>query len=302
MDRQLLRAYLRNPKSRVEIVREFCRDKVVLDLGCVNHDIENVSSDQWLHKSVVEASREVLGVDYLAEEVEMLRQRGFHVMVGDVTKPLDTARKFEVIVVGHLIEHLSSFEGLMSNLRRLLVPDGVVLICTPNPFFREQYFYSALKNDILVNPEHTCWIDPVTLDQLSRRFGLETVEVRWVKEKWYLSQTIFNGGRQSFEMFTGRWDYPPPRPWMERLVAPLLLMAYRIPLQPERQLRVKKRYGDELGSFLYMRLKGIFVDIWWWLRRSVIPTSDINRHEVYMSVLRLSDSLAPGVKQPRPVD
>jgi len=288
MDRTLLRAYLRNPMSRVEIIREFCRDKVVLDLGCVNHNIENASSEQWLHKTVVEVSREVLGVDFLVDEVEMLRQRGFQVMPGDVTQPLAVDRKFDVIVVGNLIEHLSSFDGLMSNLRRLLAPDGVVLICTANPFFREQYFYSALKNDVIVNPEHTCWIDPVTLDQLSRRFELETVEVRWIKEKWYLSWAIFNGDRQSLDIFTGRWNYCPPRPLLERMVSPCLEMAFRIPLQPSRQLRVRKRYGDDLGRFLYMKLKGVFVDIWWRLRRSVIPTSDINRYEIYMSVLKLS--------------
>jgi len=288
MDRQLLRAYLRNPKSRIEIVREFCSGKSVLDMGCVNHDIESSSNELWLHKNVVEVARETLGVDYLAQEVKQLRERGYNVMFGDVTIPLAIDQTFDVIIVGHLIEHLSGFEGLMNNLRRLLNPDGVVLICTPNPFFREQYFYSALKNDILVNQEHTCWIDPVTLDQLSRRFGLETVAVRWIKEKWYLSQTIFNGEKQWFDMFTGRWTYPAPRPLIEKIVAPLLLLAYRIPFNPPRQARIRKRYGNELGSFLYMWFKGFFVDFWWTLRRSVIPTSDINRHEAYMSILKLS--------------
>ncbi len=42
------------------------------------------------------------------------------------------------------------------------------------------------------------------------------------------------------------------------------------------RLRVHKRYCDDVGSFLSMRLKGVFVDIWWWVRRSVVPTSDIN--------------------------
>src|ERR1039458_3236005 len=191
MDRKLLRAYLRIPQSRIEIVREFCRGKIVLDLGCVNHDTENAGSEQWLHKAVVESAAEALGVDYLEDQVDILRQRGFQVIVGDVNKPLAIERKFDVIVVGNLIEHLSSFEGLLNNLRELLARGGVVLISTANPFFREQYFYSALKNDILVNQEHTCWIDPVTLDQLSRRFGLETVEVRWIKEKWRLSDTVF---------------------------------------------------------------------------------------------------------------
>jgi SAM-dependent methyltransferase len=295
MDRELLRAHLRTPESRIEIVREFCRDKIVLDLGCVNHDTENSSSDRWLHKAVVDSAAQVLGVDYLPEQVEILRQRGFNVITGDVNKPLALERKFDVIVVGNLIEHLSSFEGLLNNLREQLAPDGVVLISTANPFFREQYFYSALKNDITVNAEHTCWLDPVTLDQLSRRFGLETVEVRWIKEKWRLSDTIFDGKGQSLNIFTGRWTYPAPRPFIERIVSPLLLLAYRIPVQPARQRRVQQRYGNDLGRYLFMRLKGVFVEIWWRIRRAVIPASDINRYELFMSVLKLSDPAAPNV-------
>ena len=290
MDKRLLQAYLKTPKSRLEIIREFCRDKFVLDIGCVHHDIENADNNTWLHKAVVEVAADTLGVDYLENEVAALTQRGYKMVAGDVNKPLEIDRKFDVIVVGNLIEHLSSFEGLLNNLYRLLKTDGVVLISTANPFFREQYFYSALKNDIIVNPEHTCWIDPVTLDQLCRRFELETVEVRWVKEKWYLSDTIFNGERQSIDTFTGRWTFHRPPSLLERIISPWLVMIFRIPLVAERQLRIQKRYGDDLGRYLYLRLKGIFVDIWWWLRRIVIPTSDINRHELFMSVLKLTNN------------
>ena len=290
MNRKTLRTNLKAPNTRAEIVEEFCRGKVVLDIGCVHHDVENADKDSWLHKAIVSVAAETLGVDYLEDEVAVLMRRGYKMVAGDVNKPLAIDRQFDVIVVGNLIEHLSSFEGLLENLRRLLKPDGVVLVSTANPFFREQYFYSALKNDIIVNPEHTCWIDPVTLDQLCRRFGLKTVEIRWIKEKWPLSATIFNGERQTIDTFTGRWDFHLPPSIFERFVSQCLVIAYRIPLQPARQLRVQERYGDDLGRYLYLRLKGIFVDAWWWLRRTVIPTSDINRYELYMSVLKLTNN------------
>lgn len=290
MNKKTLQACLKTPQSRLEIIREFCQGKIVLDIGCVHHDVENADKDAWLHKVVVDVAADALGVDYLEEEVATLAQRGYKMVAGDVNKPLAIDRQFEVIVVGNLIEHLSNFEGLLDNLRRLLRPDGVVLISTANPFFREQYFYSALKNDIIVNPEHTCWIDPVTLDQLCRRFGLETIQVRWVKGGWMLSNTIFNGERQTIDTFTGRWIFHLPPSLLERFVSKCLEVAYRIPLQPARQLRVQKRYGDNLGRYLYLRLKGVFVDAWWWLRRAVIPVSDINRYELYMSVLKLANN------------
>ena len=42
MKRTVLQEYLKKPQSRFEIISEFCRDKEVLDVGCVQHDLTNV--------------------------------------------------------------------------------------------------------------------------------------------------------------------------------------------------------------------------------------------------------------------
>lgn len=286
MNIELLRKNLRHPKSRKEIVQEFCSGKSVLDIGCVHHDIENAESADWLHGMVVDVASFVLGVDYLEEDVKALALRGFNIIAGDVNCPLPIERKFDVIVVGNLIEHLSSFSGLMENINRLLAEDGVALISTANPFFREQYFYSALKNDIIVNPEHTCWIDPVTLDQLSRRFGLETAEVLWVREKWNLSDAYFNGNEQFLDTFTGRWSFSRPPSFLEKLITPLLVIIFYSVVSAERKKRIKSRYQDQLGRLLYLKLKSFFLELWWRLRRLSIPNSPINQHELFVSILR----------------
>ena len=88
MDKRLLGSYLKKPQSRFEIIREFCRNKVVLDIGCVHHDVENADNDTWLHKAVVEVSADTLGVDYLEKEVATLTERGYKMIAGDVNKPL----------------------------------------------------------------------------------------------------------------------------------------------------------------------------------------------------------------------
>ena len=177
MNAELLQAHIKKPASRIEITQRYCRGKSVLDIGCVNHNIENVDVKNWQHAAIVEVASDVLGIDYLQEEVRELAKRGFRVIAADITKPIDLRERFDVIVIGHLIEHLSAFDGLMTNVQKLLKPGGHVLISTPNPFYREQYFYAAFKNSLIVNPEHTCWIDPITLDQLARRFGLVTTDI-----------------------------------------------------------------------------------------------------------------------------
>jgi len=288
MNTEILRKNLQAPRSRKDIIKDFCSEKDVLDIGCIHHDLDNVNSDQWIHGYVTKIARSALGVDYLEAEVKLLSQRGYRVILGDVNFPLPINEKFEVIVVGNLIEHLSSFAGLMENINNLLTENGVALISTANPFFREQYFYSALKNDIIVNPEHTCWIDPVTLDQLSRRFGLQTTEVLWVKEKWKLSEAYFNGKAQSLDTFTGRWYFKRPPTVLEKLSSPLLMAAFRLILSEERRKRIQARYQNEVSRMLYLQLKCAFLEVWWRCRRIFIPNSHINQHELFVSVLRRS--------------
>jgi len=269
------------------IVEEFCTGKIVLDIGCVQHDIANVNTESWLHHQIVQVAADVLGVDYLEAPVRELIQRGYKCIQGDVNKPLAIDRAFDVIVVGNLIEHLSNFEGLMHNLNRLLKPDGVVLISTANPFYCDQYFYSAFRNDIIVNPEHTCWIDPVTLNQLSLRFGLETVQVHWIKERWRLEHgVIFNDDRNQLDIFTGRWKFDAQVPRHERLAGAVLKALAKLLLPASRLEHLKHNHGRDLNRFLFITVKARLFGVYWRIRRLFIPISDINRFELYMSVLR----------------
>lgn len=286
MNTEMLRKNLQKPKSRRDIVQEFCRGKNVLDIGCVHHQVENAESANWLHGNIIEVAASTLGVDYLEDEVKELASRGYMVIAGDVNYPLPIHQKFDVIIVGNLIEHLSSFTGLMENINRLLAEDGVALISTANPFFREQYFYSALKNDIIVNPEHTCWIDPITLDVLSRRFGLDTTEVLWVKEKWILSDAYFNGSDQTLDTFNGRWIFLTPQSLLERIVTPIIKLVFRATVHGEKRTLFESRYREDVNRMLYLKLKRLVLEAWWRLRRLSIPSSDINKHELYVSVLK----------------
>jgi SAM-dependent methyltransferase len=291
MNIELLRAHINRPVSRTEITQRYCRGKSVLDIGCVNHDLANVDASNWQHRAIVEVASDVLGIDYLEEEVEQLAKRGFRVIAADVTKPIQINERFDVIVIGHLIEHLSAFDGLMANVQKLLKADGCVLISTPNPFYREQYFYVAFNNNLIVNPEHTCWIDPATLDQLARRFGLITSDVYWIKEKWSLGQVIMNSSSRSFNQQTGNWTFQGPPPVVERLISPLLRAAFEMLAPRDLRSRLGKKYPDAaLSRLLYVHAVGAVFSLLWRLYRLLIISSPINRHEVFLSVLRIDEA------------
>lgn len=286
MNKSMLTANLKTPVSRLKLVSQFCEGKDVLDVGCVNHDLRNVDGSNWQHSRIKAVASSVLGVDYLEEEISELARLGYRVIAADVTKPIEIDEQFDVIVVGNLIEHLSNFEGLMLNIERLLRPGGCALISTANPFFREQYFYSAFKNDIIVNAEHTCWLDPVTLDQLAQRFGLVTNEVYWIKEKWKLGQVLLNGDSRSLDIFTGQWNFHGSPSATERIIAPILDLVFRVLSPKAASRRVYAKHGDRTSRLLYLRFMGPLVELMWRIYRRLIVTAPINKHELFVSVLK----------------
>jgi SAM-dependent methyltransferase len=284
--KELLLKNIDRPRTRSSIVIEACRGKDVLDLGCVNHDAKNARRDTWLHKCIVDVAKHVVGVDYLNDDVEKLRNEGYDVIQGDVTKPLGINQTFDVIVIGNLIEHLSNFEGLFNNIQSLLKIDGVVIISTANPFYQEQYFFSALKGYIIVNPEHTCWIDPLNLSHLSSRFKFKVKNVYWIKECWRLREVILVGNGRDFDICRGQWSFSRPPGMVESAFSWIVMPIMLAILPRESALRIKidsdrDYYRRVVWIHFASRLFG-----WLWAGwKFVIPSSKINTYELYVALL-----------------
>ena len=209
MNKFLLAEKVKNSGSvdKTEFLQEKCRNKRVLDLGCIRHDADSALNDpNWMHKKIKDVASEIVGVDYLPDEIRKLKQRGYDIVFGDVTKPLDLPGKFDVIVAGDLIEHLTNFEGFFDNCKKSLKPGGILIISTANPFYSGEFHYLAFKKNFLVNPEHTCWIDPICLAQLCERFGLSIDEIHYVKNSWKLGTMICETKNRQYDIYKSKWS------------------------------------------------------------------------------------------------
>jgi len=160
---------------KIRFAVEHCRGKDVLDLGCVQHDPENYKSRYWLHKALAEVSGKLEGLDLYEEGVEYLRQIGYHINVGNA-EDFDLGKQFDVIVAGDLIEHLADLRGFLLSCKSHLMPDGKLLISTPNPWYWRNVVKALLYGEVQNNPEHTLWMCPVTLSQLVSRYDLQLVK------------------------------------------------------------------------------------------------------------------------------
>ncbi len=195
------------PVNRESFICDRCRGKVVLDLGCIRHTAEFALKDEnWLHKRIKAVAKKVVGLDYLPGEIAKLNSHGYDLVFGDVTKPLDIAEEFDVIVAGDLLEHLVNFEGFFSNCERLLKPEGILIVTTPNPFFCGEFHYVSFNKNFIVNPEHTCWIDPQCLSQLSGRLGFRIEELAYIKNTWLLRRHICETSRHYYDTIANKWE------------------------------------------------------------------------------------------------
>src|SRR5687768_5706364 len=135
---RVLQAAWRPPiDDRVTFLETRCRNRKVLDVGCVAHEVERVSSPGWLHGRITAAARHCVGVDVFADEVEEMCHRGYEVVLHDLTTglgPIAPLCPFEVIVAGELIEHLEGLDMLFTLARDALSEGGQLIITTPNPY------------------------------------------------------------------------------------------------------------------------------------------------------------------------
>lgn len=278
------------PVDKINFIVSRCRGKRVLDLGCVQHSFKWATNDQnWLHKKISNVASYILGIDYLKSDIKELKKLGFNIICADVTKPLYLKRKYDVIVAGDLIEHLVNFEGFFNNLKNFLSTDGEILIVTPNPFYINRYFYTAFKNSIVVNPEHTCWIDQITLNQLAERFGFTTTEIHYIKDSWNLGFLIQESKNQFYDMHHGKWIKINPSKIgiIRRVYRRSLTLLYFLYCK-FTQKRDFNKYDDfERADSLERYVIERFFQLFWNCYKLFIIKSELNKYERYISILKL---------------
>ena len=163
--------------SKINFIIQYCEGKKVLDLGCVEHNLESSSNTNWIHRAVKEKAAEVLGLDYLKEEVEELNKKGYNILHGNA-ESFDLARKFDVIIAGDLIEHLNNYGDFIKCCVKHMHSESLLIITSANPWHWPKVIRSSFR-EVPINLEHTCWMTPNCLKQLCQRYGLIICNTRY---------------------------------------------------------------------------------------------------------------------------
>ncbi len=156
--------------EELDRVRPFVPNGAVLDVGC---------GYGFFLGAALDAGYDAYGVDVARTAIETARRtypdRVFHGAVEDV--PELEGRRFDVIFVSHLIEHICDPVPFVQNLAARLTDIGVLVLVTPN--IKSLLARCSGRRWVSLKlPEHVCFYSPKTITELLRRAGLRTLAVQ----------------------------------------------------------------------------------------------------------------------------
>ena len=142
--------------SRYYMAREFCRDKYVLDIASGEGYGSSLLADSA--KSVVGIDIDDLAVRHASNKYVKANLKFFVRSATDLKLP---ERSFDVVVCFEMLEHIYEQEQLLEQVRKVLKPDGILIISTPNKYLSED----NAENDILHSEENPFHVKELYFDE-----------------------------------------------------------------------------------------------------------------------------------------
>ncbi|MCX6254820.1 MAG: class I SAM-dependent methyltransferase [Bacteroidia bacterium] len=177
----------RATEKKAKII-ELCTAKVVLDVGCVGQDLTFDNPD-WMHNLIRKVSTSIDGVDINPEGIQLLKDKGFSVYLAEELISLN--KKYDIVLLSDVIEHVNDPVAFVTFYSNFLNDSGKMVITTPNAHGIRNFTSILVRNDYSLNPEHTFWLCPKTMSEITRRANLKLVDFFWLKE--YFTIRELNG-------------------------------------------------------------------------------------------------------------
>jgi 2-polyprenyl-3-methyl-5-hydroxy-6-metoxy-1,4-benzoquinol methylase len=156
--------------SALELVAAMAPDSAdVVEVGCGNGEFAT-----RLKKTGKVAS--YVGLDGYAPSLEAAGQAGHDVRQANFEEPLElTDASADLVVSLEVIEHVAKAEQMLSSMRRILRPNGLLVLSTPNVGFAVARLRYLTKAEVGLEGIHLRFFNKDRLEQLASDAGLRVV-------------------------------------------------------------------------------------------------------------------------------
>lgn len=145
--------------ARYAFARRYARGKRILDCGC---------GTGYGSAELAEVAAEVTGIDISNDAVEYARlnyaRANTRYVTGSCLNLAFPAESFDLLVAFEVIEHVADFRRFLDQCARVLRPDGILLLSTPN-----KSYYAESRAETGPNPFHEHEFDAHEFDSELRR-------------------------------------------------------------------------------------------------------------------------------------
>jgi len=155
-------------RRRVSVLPDYCVNKRVLHIGCMDWPITNYNSN--LHIAIDKVCSDLVGVDVNDENFEEMKK---HIknkeLVSDINEVV--SRKFDVLLIPEVLEHVDNLGSFLQTLNKIQTEK--IIITVPDAFLcynRHLNYYNNSEFIEIVHPDHNCWFSPFTLKNVVNKF------------------------------------------------------------------------------------------------------------------------------------
>lgn len=173
--------------DRESFVTGLCAGREVLHLGAADWPFtaEQHREGRLLHTRIRSVAARVVGIDLSDAGVRYLRGLGYDdVLVGDVERidELRLGRRFDVIVAGEILEHLSNPGLFLGGLHTVAHDDARLVVTAPNAFSLKSFLRALFRTE-LVHGDHVAYLSAATVRHLCARYGFELEQTAYYQTR-----------------------------------------------------------------------------------------------------------------------
>jgi hypothetical protein len=176
--------------NRIDYLCNYSKGKKVIHVGCVDHIplIEKkIEKNLWLHARIDAVASKQLGIDISREGIEYVTSKlGYknvvyeNVISSDPVAPEINSEKWDVMIMGEILEHVDNPVYFLQSLKRKYSPYVKELVVTVPNAFAWINFYLSIRGKECINTDHRAWFSAFTLSKNLMLADFEIVDFDYV--------------------------------------------------------------------------------------------------------------------------